>query len=214
MAVHGLEGEAAAAGDQAGLRVGGKLIRQGHGEVIGVDHGVGIGNVGVRRVKVDGVGIQVKLGSGQRHGAGGGLVGGEFQSQSLAQSLSSAIAADPNGAVIVLHRQIGGVTGLGVQGQCRRVIGEGHVIGVEAGDVFLGGCDGHGNANLLTRNKLLVSTHGNRVAGFSFWNGDYTATLSINGKCGFDIGIVDNGPSVYIVKCAANFIFDSLSNLT
>ena len=164
VAVHGLEGEAAAVGDQAGL-VRGERIRQGHGEVIGVDHGVGVGNGGIRGVEVDGVGIQIKFGVGQRHGGCGSRLGGELQGQCLAQSLSSAVAANPNGTVVVLHRQVGGVTGLGVQGQCRRVVGEGHVIGVEAGDVFLGGCDGHGDTHLLTRSNLLVSSHGNSVAG-------------------------------------------------
>ena len=164
MAVHGLEGEAAAVGDQAGL-VRGERIRQGHGEVIGVDHGVGVGNGGIRGVEVDGVGIQIKFGVGQLHGGGGSRLGGEVQSQCLAQGHGIAVAADPNGTVVVLHRQIGGVTGLGVQGQGCRVIGEGHVVGVEAGDLFLGGGDGHGNTHLLTRNKLLVSAHRNSVAG-------------------------------------------------
>ena len=102
MAVHGLEGEAAALGDQAGL-VRGERIRQGHGEVIGVDHGVGVGNGGLRSVKVDGVGIQIKFGVGQLHGGGGSRLGGEVQSQSFAQSQGSTVAADPNGTVVVLH---------------------------------------------------------------------------------------------------------------
>ena len=165
VAVHGLEGEAAAAGHQAGLRVRGELVRQGHGEVVGIHHGVGVGDGGLRSVKVDGVGIQIKLGGGQGHGAGGGLVGGEFQGQSLAQSHGVAIAANPNSAVVVLHRQVGGGIGGGVQGQSLRVVGEGHVVGIEAGDVFLGGGDGHGDTHLLARSNLLVSTHRNRVAG-------------------------------------------------
>ena len=164
MAVHGLEGEAAALGDQAGL-VRGERIRQGHGEVIGVDHGVGVGNGGLRSVKVDGVGIQIKFGVGQLHGGGGSRLGGEVQSQSFAQSQGSTVAADPNGAVVVLHSQVGGVTGLGVQGQCRRVIGKGHVIGVEAGDALFPGGDGHRDTHLLARSNLLVSTHGNSIAG-------------------------------------------------
>ena len=214
MAVHGLEGEAAAAGDQAGLRVGGKLIRQGHGEVIGIHHGVGIGDGGLRSVKIDGVGVQVKFGVGQRHGGAGSRLGGEIQGQGLAQGHSSAVAADAHRAVVVLHRQVGGVTGLGVQDQGCRVIGKGHVIGIEAGDALFPGGDGHRNTHLLIRRDLLVSTHGNSIAGFSFWNGDYTATLLSNDKCSFGIGIVDNGLCVCIVKCASNFIFDGLSNLT
>ena len=165
MAVHGLEGEAAAAGDQAGLRVGGKLIRQGHGEVIGVHHRVSIGDSGIRRIKVDGVGVQVKFGVGQRHSGGSSRLGGEVQGQGLAQGHGVAVAADPNGTVVVLHRQIGGVTGLGVQGQGCRVIGKGHVIGVEAGDALFPGGDGHRDTHLLARSNLLVSTHGNSIAG-------------------------------------------------
>ena len=164
VAVHRFEGEAAAVGDQAGL-VRGERIRQGHGEVIGVDHGVGVGNGGIRGVEVDGVGIQIKFGVGQLHGGGGSRLGGEVQSQCLAQGHGIAVAADPNGTVVVLHRQVGGVTGLGVQGQCRRVVGKGHVIGVEAGDALFPGGDGHRDTHLLARSNLLVSTHGNSIAG-------------------------------------------------